>query len=198
MLNVPRDDIDRIATVIKNAYVSFIRSRGGGWSNYNPSSKQNVFWTKAAELCLQHGLEPEQHVLALVSSVRECLPYMLTGTNAVDRTKRFIGTYDNEFDLRYLKAQINYLKPYLTNKETLTKVLATSVNLSPLFACISAIRFGALDALKSRLTDAVIEMYLKPEYAKLLRNAFKVEFTEVCNEAVNAAKVNAIHASSTR
>ena len=167
---VTGEDIAAVARVIRQAYVFSLRGRQGRWRRYAPHPQKNWVWIKAAELCLQHRLDPVAQVRSLTEAVRDPHPEMLVGEKAVKRTTRFMAKPSECRDeLLYLQSQLVHLQNSLNTGEDLANVLVLeSADLTSAFRYCVALRAGLHTVAAKYRHKARLELLLRPELRKLL------------------------------
>lgn len=135
-------DVAAVASRIKSLYVSIVRARGHGWDRYSPGPRHEWAWSKAASLCLAHGLDPDDHVRALLSQTASPLPFMLTGDRSVQRTRAF-SAREGVDDAALFSAHLARLEACLLSGESLESTLNNPFNgFSPSFVACVATRAG--------------------------------------------------------
>lgn len=171
--------VDDVATQIQNEFCAQMRARGGRWTRYTPGESQIRFFRKAAELCLQHGLSPIDHVMSLSLQVRDPLPYMLCGDRAVERTKSFSVAAPGH-EARLFLAQVARLFGMVRSGDSLTRAL-----LDPNAELYSSFRFAValqagLAVVASRYRDAAErELSTHPHRRSLMSRFLPSAMTQV-------------------
>ncbi len=164
------EDVAVVARVIRETYVLFLSIRQGRWRRYKPHPQKERIWTKAAELCLQHGLDPAAHVRLLTETVRDPYPEMLVGQKAAERTTRFMAKpCAHRHERMCLESQLAQLEGRIRVGEDLADVLMLELtSLCPAFRYCMAVRAGLHAVAAKCRYEARLDLLLHPERRRLL------------------------------
>jgi len=171
-MNASPFDISETSDQLRESYTVCFRSRGGWCARWIPGGKFNDTWRKAAILCLKEGLDPDSHVRALLTTVRNPYPNMLVGERAVARTRSFVEREGCD-EVVLFKAQLAKLRGCLNVGEPLEQSLTKQTgDFSATFRYCVASQAG-LPAIAMRYKEeAMRELQFRPKLRELVAESF--------------------------
>lgn len=174
-------DIGEIAHYIKQRYTELYRARGVEYARCVFGTRWEVYWRKAAALCLHHGLDPDVHIRALLNEKPFPQPYQLLGDWAVERTKKFMATQIGS-ELIYAQSQMTHLGNWLRGGEKIEKVLLNpNADLTDSFRYCIARKLELFEIASKFREHARLELRMNPERLQVLRRLLPDAFMEAGN-----------------
>lgn len=173
--------VAEIAEQIRSLYVSEMRRRSTH-KNYNPGPRFRSIWNQAARLCLDHELNPNSHVRALLESTRNPYPNMLVGLKALRRTEEYMRREDGYAE-NTLNACVARLQSWLNCGYDLIDIIQRPQEPFPAsFRYVTALRAGLTPIADQYRDQAMIELRTRPAFRRALSKLLPSAVTEAFDE----------------
>jgi hypothetical protein len=158
-----------VAERIRACFVSAVRSRSGAYSRYLPSFSRSSCFERAAQICLENGIDPDVYVMSTVNAIRCVTPEHLALPEALCRAIKQPRLKTTDESIR-ISSQLAKLRGQLSSGENIVDLLSNVYeSFTPSFRWCVAVNVGLLSLAASYWDEARREMLMHPELVDIIK-----------------------------